>query len=464
LDIEFFSELFSELSQHGLLLVYLIVINLVAFGLFLLDKIKAKRKSWRISEKTLLIVSLLGGSIGAFLGMKIFRHKTRDKLFTVGIPLMIIVHAILLSAYTHNQVTRETTNNPDQLDNRLVNTLDNKDENIVLAKNQQAEEEFRMKVLNQNEQTIYLAGGCFWGVEGYFAKLNGVLDTEVGYANGKSDDTNYEKVSRTDHTETLKLIYDENTISLEEILLHYFRIIDPISVDQQGNDIGRQYRTGIYSLQEQTIRRVQNSLDQLQQKFEEPLAVENELLRNYVKAEEYHQDYLKKNPSGYCHINLSHADIPLSEDERLAIPSNEELRQRLSAEEYEVTQNSGTERPFSHKYDQQDEPGIYVDIVSGQALFSSRDKYDAGCGWPSFTKPIEQAAVLYEMDYSHNMTRVEVTSQFADSHLGHVFEDGPQADGGLRYCINGSALEFIPLAEMKDRGYADFIPFVKDYD
>lgn len=315
----------------------------------------------------------------------------------------------------------------------------------------------------EDERTIYLAGGCFWGVEGYFASLPGILQTEVGYANGNNDKTSYEEIARTDHAEVLKLNYDENTISLEEILLHYFRIIDPIAVNKQGNDRGRQYRTGVYYKDPALSARVQVSLDQLQKKYDKPIAIENEPLKNYLTAEDYHQDYLEKNPFGYCHIDLSTVNEPLHIPPTTK-PSDDELKSSLSPEAYHVTQEAGTDRPYSHAYDQLNEGGIYVDIITGQALFSSRDKFDAGCGWPSFTKPITTDALGNHVDKSFGMTRTEVHSQSADSHLGHAFPDGPRDDGGIRYCINGSALRFIPIDQMETEGYGDFIPFVKKWD
>lgn len=317
-----------------------------------------------------------------------------------------------------------------------------------------------MKSLFPNEQVIYLAGGCFWGVEGYFAQILGVLQTEVGYANGQTEETNYHALSQTDHAETMKVTYDANTISLEEILQHYFRIINPVSVNKQGNDVGRQYRTGIYSQDPETVQRVQLSLDQLQKHYDQALAIENETLKNYITAEEYHQDYLVKNPNGYCHIDLNLAKKPLSDKERYQKPSSEALQAMLSPEEYHVTQNAGTERPYSHEYDQLNEEGIYVDIVTGQPLFSSRDKYDAGCGWPSFTKPIQGDAMTYLEDLSYGMKRVEVRSDLGDTHLGHIFPDGPRQRGGLRYCINGSSLKFIAKDQMEAEGYGQYLPYV----
>ncbi len=317
-----------------------------------------------------------------------------------------------------------------------------------------------MNSLYQDIQTIYLAGGCFWGVEGYFKQIEGVINTQVGYANGKSENTSYHELSQSDHAETLKLEYDQNTISLEELLLHYFRIIDPTSINKQGNDVGRQYRTGIYSLDEKTQARVQKSLDVLQEFFDEKIQIENERIKNFVVAEDYHQDYLDKNPGGYCHIDLSRAHKPLMHIPEYTIPSEDKMREILSQEEYEITQHKKTEAPFSHEYNSLDERGIYVDRITGQPLFSSRDKFDAGCGWPSFSRPIVADAIHYYEDASHGMHRTETTSSLADSHLGHVFPDGPKERGGLRYCINGASIKFVPYEDMDMLGYGSFKAFV----
>lgn len=314
--------------------------------------------------------------------------------------------------------------------------------------------------------TLYLAGGCFWGVEGYFKRIHGVLSTEVGYANGKQAATSYHELSRTDHAETVKITFNEHILSLEELLAHYFRIIDPTSINRQGNDRGRQYRTGIYydeSLPEDGIGRIRRSLEALEGRIREKVAVELYPLKNWVRAEDAHQGYLDKNPGGYCHINLDLAERPLDEDfVGYQKPDDETLRERLGPKEYHITQEEGTDPPFTHPYDKLDEPGIYVDVVSGQPLFSSRNKFDGGCGWPSFSKPILQESVAYRQDHRLFMERTEVRSAHADSHLGHVFNDGPQSLGGLRYCIDGSALRFIPLSRMEEEGYGKWIPFVED--
>lgn len=311
----------------------------------------------------------------------------------------------------------------------------------------------------RNEKEIYLAGGCFWGVEGYFRKLDGVLDTEVGYANGKTDKTSYKDIKETDHAEVLKLKYDSNKISLAEIIDHYFRIIDPTSLNKQGNDVGRQYRTGVYSKDKEVIKSAKELIEAKKDLYQKPLVVEVQELNNYVTAEDYHQDYLEKNPGGYCHVDLTLADKPLYREYEKY--SDENLKSTLSETQYNVTQNAATEAPGSSEYDKFDERGIYVDITSGEPLFSSSDKYDAGCGWPSFTRPITAHVVDYKGDDSHGMNRVEVRSKTADAHLGHVFEDGPSKEGGLRYCINGASLKFIPYDQMDQEGYSEYKKYVE---
>ena len=312
----------------------------------------------------------------------------------------------------------------------------------------------------ENKKDIYLAGGCFWGVEGYFKKIPGVVDTEAGYANGKTDTTSYEDLKKTDHRETVKVTYDEDKLSLQDILEYYFRIIDPTSIDQQGNDKGRQYRTGIYYTDTNDKLVIDEIIRQVQEKYDEKIAVEVAPIKNFVLAEDYHQDYLDKNPNGYCHINISLSDEPLEKDKSKIDKNKGNLKEKLTDDQYKVTQENKTERAFSSKYDDFDKPGIYVDVVSGEPLFSSRDKYDAGCGWPSFTKPIDKN-INYKNDKSHKMNRVEVRSKNGDSHLGHVFDDGPKDKGGVRYCINGAALRFIPLEKMEEEGYGDYIDKVK---
>ena len=343
------------------------------------------------------------------------------------------------------------------------------------------------KAKSMNQKTIYLAGGCFWGVEAYFERIPGILDAVSGYANGNTENPSYEDVVRrnTGHAETVRVDYDPEQITLGEILQYYFRVIDPTSLNKQGNDRGTQYRTGIYYTDAADKPVIDQALTDLGKQHKKPVVVENEPLKQFFIAEDYHQDYLTKNPNGYCHIDVSLANRPLDAQEKsragarkpdsAAKPQNKgdsldparyhkpdaaTLKARLSAIQYNVTQNSGTERAFTHQYDHLFEPGLYVDIVSGEPLFSSADKYNSGCGWPSFTKPLASQLVTEHEDLTYNMRRVEVRSRVADSHLGHVFPDGPKDRGGLRYCINGASLRFIPLADMEKEGYGDLIPYI----
>lgn len=319
-----------------------------------------------------------------------------------------------------------------------------------------------------SQKVIYLAGGCFWGVEAYFERIPGVINAVSGYANGRTDNPSYEDViyRKTGHAETVRVTYDADRLSLPDILTYYFRVIDPTSLNRQGNDRGTQYRTGVYFTDPDEKPVIQAALDAEQKKYRKALVVENQPLVHFYDAEEYHQDYLVKNPNGYCHIDLSKAEIPLEKQnsvtnkvdwKKFQKPEDYLLRQSLTEEQYRITQQNGTEFAFSHAYDHLFEPGLYVDIVSNEPLFSSRDKYDSGCGWPSFTKPIDENAVSRHKDLSYNMQRIEIRSRIADSHLGHVFPDGPKDRGGLRYCINGASLRFIPLDKMEVEGYGSLI-------
>lgn len=306
---------------------------------------------------------------------------------------------------------------------------------------------------------LFLAGGCFWGMEKYLSLIPGVAETEVGYANGITQNPTYEQVCfhHTGHAETVKVIYDEDKLSIKQLLIRFVKAIDPTSVNRQGNDTGMQYRTGIYFTQAEEREEILPVLKELQDQYRAPFAVEVLPLDNYYPAEDYYQKYLIKNPSGYCHISGSvfeQAGKPLDVENR------EALRQRLTDIQYKVTQENGTEPPFQNQYCYEFRKGIYVDIVSGEPLFASVDKFESGCGWPAFAKPIEQSAVKKRIDKSHGMLRTEVRSSESDSHLGHVFEDGPVDKGGLRYCINSAALRFIPKDQMKQEGYEKYLPFI----
>lgn len=293
----------------------------------------------------------------------------------------------------------------------------------------------RWTVKEDEMAEIYLAGGCFWGLEEYFSRISGVLQTSVGYTNGQVETTNYQLIKETDHAETVQIIYDEKAVSLREILLYYFRVIDPLSVNQQGNDRGRQYRTGIYYLEEADLPTINTVVREQELLIGRKIAVEVEKLRHYILAEDYHQDYLKKNPGGYCHIDVRDAEKPLIDAANYEKPSQAVLRESLSEESYRVTQEAATEAPFRNAYDQTFEEGIYVDITTGEPLFFAKDKFASGCGWPSFSRPISKELIHYYQDLSHGMERIEVRSRSGNAHLGHVFTDGPQELGGLRYCI-----------------------------
>ena len=307
---------------------------------------------------------------------------------------------------------------------------------------------------------IYLAGGCFWGLEEFFSRISGVLQTSVGYANGQVETTNYQLIKETDHAETVQVVYDEKVVSLREILLYYFRVIDPLSVNQQGNDRGRQYRTGIYYLEEADLPTINTVVREQELLIGRKIAVEVEKLRHYILAEDYHQDYLKKNPGGYCHIDVRDAEKPLIDAANYEKPSQAVLRESLSEESYRVTQEAATEAPFSNAYDQTFEEGIYVDITTGEPLFFAKDKFASGCGWPSFSRPISKELIHYYQDLSHGMERIEVRSRSGNAHLGHVFTDGPRELGGLRYCINSASLRFIAKDEMEEAGYGYLLPYL----
>ncbi|MGP5066120.1 bifunctional peptide-methionine (S)-S-oxide reductase MsrA/peptide-methionine (R)-S-oxide reductase MsrB [Psychrobacter alimentarius] len=330
-----------------------------------------------------------------------------------------------------------------------------------------------------NTRSIYLAGGCFWGIEAYMERVDGVVDAVSGYANGNTANPSYEQVIRgSGHAETVKVTYDADKIDLDTVLKYYFRVVDPTSVNKQGNDRGVQYRSGVYYTDKEDKAVIDAALKRVQSQYKQKVVVENEALDNFYLAEAYHQDYLAKNPNGYCHVDLSLADEkPAGTPSTKLAPANTvaealdpkryagfdkgALKNTLTKAQYDITQDAGTERAFSHEYDELFAPGIYVDVVSGEPLFLSTDKYQSGCGWPSFTKPIDMQVITQHEDKAFNMVRTEVRSRVADSHLGHVFPDGPKDRGGLRYCINGGALQFIPVNVMPQSGYAPLVKLVK---
>lgn len=312
--------------------------------------------------------------------------------------------------------------------------------------------------MDTTENVIYLAGGCFWGMEKLMQSIPGVLDAESGYANGTCEaDANYRTVcgGNTGFRETVRVEYDPEQVSLDALLLAYFYVIDPTVENRQGNDIGSQYQTGVYYTNDKAKETVER-IAELERGRSEKFFVEIGPLKNYYPAEEYHQDYLEKNPNGYCHIPRTEMEL----FSKLRIdpgdykkPAAETIRDKLTEEAYRVTQEGGTERAFTGEFWNQFEKGIYVDIVTGEPLFSSTDKFESGCGWPAFTKPIEEPAVVELEDTSYGMRRTEVRSRAGDSHLGHVFTGDPESPNGVRYCINSASLRFVPYEKMETEGY-----------
>lgn len=318
------------------------------------------------------------------------------------------------------------------------------------------------------KKDIYLAGGCFWGTEKYLEHIPGILFTEVGYANGNTKNPTYKEVcsSDTGHAETVKVVYDDSIIGLPCLLQLYYDVINPVSLNRQGGDIGSQYRTGIYFTEEGDETVIRDSLNELQKKYKEKIAIEVKPLICYYRAEEYHQKYLDKNPGGYCHIGadqLERAKKAKDKSKRYRKKTKAQLKESLTSLQFEVTQNSATEPPFDNKYFDKFDEGIYVDITTGEPLFLSADKYESGCGWPGFSKPIDLASIENVEDHSHGILRTEVRSKLGDSHLGHVFEDGPSDRGGLRYCINSASLRFIPKEHMEKEGYGDYLEMLSKY-
>lgn len=310
---------------------------------------------------------------------------------------------------------------------------------------------------NKSMKKAIFAGGCFWCIEAAFEELDGVIEAISGYIGGDKENPTYEEVSSgtTGHYEAVQVIYDPSKISYEELLDYFWKHMDPTDVKGQFVDKGSQYRTAIFYLNETQKKLAEESKERLEKsgKFDKPIATKILPASEFYKAEEYHQDYYKKKPIQYQRYKRGSG----REEKLKAIwgkQSKEELKKKLTPLQYKVTQESGTEPPFQNEYWNNTREGIYVDIISGEPLFSSKNKFKSGTGWPSFTKPLEPENIK-EIKEQGILGRIEVRSKHADSHLGHVFKDGPQPTG-LRYCINSAALRFIPKEDLEKEGYGEY--------
>lgn len=300
------------------------------------------------------------------------------------------------------------------------------------------------------------AGGCFWCMVKPFDEYEGVESVISGYTGGYTKNPIYEEVCTdlTGHIEAIQITFDDEIISYKELLDIYWSVIDPTQVGGQFADLGHHYKTVIFYHDDQQKQEAEKSKEDLEisRLYDKPIVTEIRKAETFYPAEEYHQYYYKKNPEHYNRYYQGSG--------RAKHVKKVWVKKNLTPIQYEVTQNSATEPPFSNEYYNNFDEGIYVDIISGEPLFISKDKFDSGCGWPSFSKPLGRGRLDFYKDYSHNMERIEVKAKNSGAHMGHVFDDGPKEMGGLRFCINSASLRFIPKEKIIEEGYEEYLKYL----